>query len=115
MQELRVVLDFVKKYYHLRYFINIDKNLIFIFFSEKSEKQQKREAKKADKAAKKAAHKTEAGSVSNVDTGAADNEPDHSAGKYGVREMIQSREKLDIKLLNVEGLSAKLKDQVSML
>ena len=81
------------------------------FFSEKSDKQQKRDAKKAEKAAKKAVHKSEAGQVSNAEAGSGDNEPDHSAGKYGVREMIQSRDKPAIKLLNVEALSAKLKDQ----
>ena len=51
---------------------------IYHIFREKSEKQQKRDAKKAEKQAKKAAHKTDVGQVSNVESGSGDNEPDHS-------------------------------------
>lgn len=84
---------------------------IYHIFREKSEKQQKRDAKKAEKQAKKAAHKTDVGQVSNVESGSGDNEPDHSVGKYGTREMNQSRDKPNIKLIDVEVLGAKLKEQ----
>ena len=83
----------------------------FLWYSEKSEKQAKRDAKKVEKQAKKAVHKSEAGIVPNTESGAGDNEADHSEGKYGTKEMNMSRDKPAIKLINVDVLSEKLKDQ----
>ena len=85
--------------------------MICFYCREKSEKQVKRDAKKAEKQAKKAVHKSEAGPAANVETPSGDNEADHSEGKYGTREMNMSREKSNIKLMNVDILNAKLKDQ----
>jgi len=76
---------------------------------EKSETQKKREAKKAEKASKKAAHKTaEADDKSDV----KDDGPDISAGKYGVQEMNQSKDKPSTVLTPVKELGLKMNEKV---
>lgn len=72
---------------------------------DKSDTQKKRDAKKAEKAAKKATHKTE----ESKDGGAAEDEgPDFSAGKYGVQQMNQSREKGGVEITSLKDLKPKL-------
>ena len=76
---------------------------------EKSENQKKKDAKKAEKANKKAAHKAESGKdAANEDK---DDGPDVSAGKYGVQEMNQSRNKPNIVITHIGDLGVKLNEK----
>jgi hypothetical protein len=62
---------------------------------EKSKKQQGRDAKKAEKQAKKAQYKApDSAQAAEVDSG-----EDFSIGKYGLSEMIQSKDKPKIRLI----------------
>uniref|UniRef100_A0A182NHR2 Aspartate--tRNA ligase, cytoplasmic n=1 Tax=Anopheles dirus TaxID=7168 RepID=A0A182NHR2_9DIPT len=78
---------------------------------ETSKKAAKKAAKDAVKAAKKAEHKAAAAAASgaggaNADDTGADGDVDHSAGRYGPMQMIQSVEKhADRTFVNVSDLS----------
>jgi len=76
---------------------------------EKSENQKKKDAKKAEKANKKAAHKAESGKDATADD--KDDGPDVSAGKYGVQQMNQSRDKPNIVITHIGSLNTSLNDK----
>lgn len=78
---------------------------------EKSDKQVKREAKKAEKQAKKAVHKGETVQATNADAAGGEDDADHAEGKYGISPMNQSKDKPNIKLIDVAILNSKLKGQ----